>query len=449
VSYSADTREQCSRLRGEIPSEAPLGAAEVALSPGVRWLAAVRRYRITRREHWRRWVTSKPLEDQPVHRWFIFPHSFSSQLVHTLIAEWGLRASDRVLDPFVGAGTTLLSAKEKAIRGAGYDLSPLAVLASRVKLANYSVARLEKAWQQLQAAMDPARWDGAPKAYPLLVRRALPGRLLGAFAAIDNRIAELDAAETERQFFRLALLSTLPRFSRAVATGGWLRWVKKRDSASSIPASLSRQVAVMLADLRSSAVPPRSHWHVRQGDARTLPDQAGTYSAVVTSPPYPNRHDYTRVFGVELMFGFLDPEGTKELRYQSFHSHPEAHPDRPDTRGYRQPIALSRFLGRIRKETREPRVPRMLAGYFLDMYLCLKEARRVCKKNARLAVVVGNAQYCGQSLLVDELTAELGEQTGLTCDNLLVARFRGNSAQQMGRYGRRPSRETIVLFRKP
>jgi tRNA G10 N-methylase Trm11 len=57
---------------------------------------------------------------------------------------------------------------------------------------------------------------------------------------------------------------------------------------------------------------------VEMADARSLPLSDESIDAVITSPPYVNRHDYTRVFGVELMFAFLDYEETKRLRYQSF-----------------------------------------------------------------------------------------------------------------------------------
>ena len=102
----------------------------------------------------------------------------------------------------------------------------------------------------------------------------------------------------------------------------------------------------------------------------------------------------------------------------------------------------------VNERTKESRIPLMLAGYFLDMYLCLKEVRRVCKSNARVASVVGNAQYFRQPILVDELTSEVEEQAGLTCNKLLSVRVRGNSAQQMGKYGRKPSRVTVVVFSK-
>ena len=136
-------------------------------------------------------------------------------------------------------------------------------------------------------------------------------------------------------------------------------------------------------------------------------------TAVITSPPYPNRHDYTRVFGVELMFGFLDWEETRELRYQSFHSHPEARPRRQGTDGYEQPPRLIKVLEHVRETAKNSRVPSMIEGYFLDTFLSLREVKRLCRDNARIGWVVGNAQYCGVALPVDELTAEIAEQVRL------------------------------------
>jgi len=406
-------------------------------------------YPLHERTEWRNWVVPKKMQAQPIHRWFVFPHSFTGELVHALIDEWSLGPKDRILDPFVGAGTTLLSAKEKGVPATGYDLSPLAVLATRVKVANYKADHLKELWSNLVRQIDFVRRNGDAQEYPALVRKALPGKLLGAFAAVDLSIASLEASVRERDFFRLALLSTIPEYSRAVATGGWLKWVDKRTTASTFFPSFAKHVHLMLEDLDSRRWSRDSSWRVAQADARLLPATRDTFSAVITSPPYPNRHDYTRVFGVELMFGFLDWEATRHLRYQSFHSHPEAHPVRPKATGYFPPIRLARVVKRLREKEPNARIIEMVNGYFWDLYLALSEVRRVCKRGAKVAFVVGNVQYRGLTIPVDELTAEIGEMVGLKCERLLVARFRGNSAQQMAVYGRRPSRESVVVFRTP
>lgn len=389
------------------------------------------------------------MELKPIHRWYVFPHSFTSDLVHALIDEWGLGPRDRILDPFVGAGTTVLAAKEKGIPAQGYDLSPLAVLAARVKVANYNVSRLKKAWNHLEKTLDPALWNEAPTStpYPELVRNALPGRLLAAFDAVVKEIGDIAVSDMERDFLRLALFGILPEFSRAAAAGGWLRWVDRQTDETALPAALRTRVQMMLQDLSGVQLPRRPCWRVQPGDARQLPDKRPAYSAVITSPPYPNRHDYTRVFGVELMFGFLSWEETRQLRYQTFHSHPEARPTRSEASRYSPPKALTDVVARLREQSADPRITAMLEGYFLDMYLCLRELGRVCRRGARIALVVGNARYGGEAIAVDELTAHVGEQAGLKCEKLLPVRYRGNSAQQMGKFGRSPSRESIVILR--
>ena len=111
------------------------------------------KWQITERDEWKHWVTPKVAREKAVHRWYLFPHSFTDDLVHALIDEWGLNGQDKILDPFTGAGTTLLAAKEMGIPSNGYDLSPLAVLASNTKTATFSRQRLEVAWQALDRTL--------------------------------------------------------------------------------------------------------------------------------------------------------------------------------------------------------------------------------------------------------------------------------------------------------
>lgn len=406
-------------------------------------------YKIEEREEWRWWVTPIPLKNSPVHRWYYFPHSFTGDLVHALIDEWRLDEHDRILDPFSGAGTTLVAAKQKGVPATGYDLSPFAVLVSNVKAGNFSVKRLKRQWSELQKSIDPNRWNGASRTYPELVHEALPGKLLGAFDAIWQCVRELECSDTEEQFFRLAVLKTIRTFSRLVPTGGWLSWSEKRANSRSVMSTLTEHIEEMIGDVTDRPLPRKGGYQAFIADARWLPEKDETYSAVITSPPYPNRHDYTRVFGVELMFGFLNWSQTRSLRYQCFESHPESHPKRPKSTEYAAPSSLVRIVGRLEKRGLEQRIIRMLKGYFLDTFLCMKEAERVCRSGAHLGFVVGNAQYSGQRIPVDELTAEIGEQVGLRCKRIIAVRARGNSAQQMGKFGRKPSRESVVEFLNP
>ena len=405
------------------------------------------------RPEWGGWMTRRALLGKPIHRWLTFPHSFASDLVHALVEEWKLSSTDVILDPFVGAGTTTLAAKERQVPATGYDLSPLAVLTSRAKISAYQPARLRSLFgvlsHKLQVLQNqPDKGGMAAECSTPFLARALPGDLLHRFRSLLRQIDGLAGSTSERDFFKLALVAIIPAFSRAQASGGWLRWTDVGRHSGELWSTFVEQVQTMLEDLDSKSTASDVSWQVGMADARSLPDGTGTYSAVITSPPYPNRHDYTRVFGVELMTGFLTWQETKQLRRQSIQSHPESRPERPGSERYSQPEKLGRVLARLKEDHVDRRIPKMLGGYFRDIWCCLRETKRVCKPGAKLAFVVGNVRYGGHVVPVDELTAELGEDVGLECEKIVAARYRGNSAQQMGKHGRRRSRESVVIFER-
>lgn len=395
------------------------------------------------------WVTRKPLLSKPIHRWYTFPHSFTSELVHFLIDEWSLTTEHSIVDPFVGAGTTVLAAKERQVPATGYDISPLAAFVSRVKSTTYDDPyTLHSAAEELNSRLSKPCGLRPASEYPAILRRALPGRILPTLANCREQISRLPFSKPVRDFMTLALLSTLPRYSRARPSGGWLKWTENSSRSTSFRGALRHRLNQMLNDVENVRLPMAEHWCATVADARSLPESSGTYDGVITSPPYPNRHDYTRVFGIELLFAFLNTDQLRSLRRQTVESHPEARPIRRESPGYDAPELLSATLNRMRDIEVDPRVLRMLEGYFRDMYLFLLEVQRICRKGGRIALVVGNAQYAGIRVLVDEIIASIGESVGLRCEGLSVVRLRGNSAQQMAKFGRQPSRESIITFQR-
>ena len=56
----------------------------------------------------------------PVHRWFTYPAGYSHKLVESKIRQYGLKRGDWIADPFLGTGTTSLSAGRKASTPSGW-----------------------------------------------------------------------------------------------------------------------------------------------------------------------------------------------------------------------------------------------------------------------------------------------------------------------------------------
>ena len=396
----------------------------------------------------REWVTSKLLRSSPIHRWFVFPHSFSDQLVENLIKSWQLSENDVLLDPFAGAGTTLLAGQQHGIPTVGVDLLPLAILVSRAKTRPPRAEQLNKARGWLA---DAARMSPQALAEP-------KSAVLGEAFTLDELAVLRNVRRTIQMVCRhdsalhdallLALLGSLPRFSRLVSKGGWLAKTADPLPIERLPEELDTKLATMVDDLESRA-PSAAAAALVRADARSLPLGSAEVSAVITSPPYPNRHDYTRVFGIELLFEFLDDGDIKGLRRQSLYSHPEARPKRPMHSDYRPPAAVEESLQEIASLVNDNRVAWMLTGYFADMDCVLRELHRVLKPGGRAALVLGNVRYCGVTVEIDIATCELACQVGFHILEICVARQRGNSAQQMSQFGRKPARECIVTLMKP
>lgn len=414
--------------------------------------ASEERWNFVERPGWTWAVTSRDLASAAVHRWFYFPHSFAPALVTDLLADAATPKGALLLDPFVGAGTAMVAVEGHSMAGIGCDISPLAVYATRVKCSKIDANELRDAARRVERNAS-RRTVARLYLFDDLVHRAFPEPTLSVLEKLRASIGAADIETSLREALMLALLAVLPRFSRLVRKGGWLSEVPAAAGPEDVHTVWRAMVESIAEDASKRKWSTAALPEVVLADARRLPYRSGRVDAVITSPPYPNRHDYTRVFGVELAFGFLDGESIKALRYQSMHSHPEAKPNRPPVKGYEEPSLLTVAIDAITPQLTDARtrgaLPALLHGYFRDLYHALVEVRRVLKPGGWAALVVGNARYAGTAIPTDALTADIAEQAGLQCSAITVARRRGNSAQQMAKHGREAQRESVVQLTKP
>ncbi len=394
-------------------------------------------------------VTPRLLKDQPVHRWFYFPHSFSPQLVNLLFKQWGIEPEAYVVDPFVGAGTTLMAARALGISGIGLDLSPLAVLASSVKTRVYDPHSLRDGLQAVHTTFEREKE----------VEIGRPERLRRAFTdaefVILLRLREAILAQPQlvRDFLLLALVRVQQQFSRAVADGGWFRWRDLPSAEDQIWSVFEKQVHTMLADVTITQS-RTGRWQVYRQDARNLEALRETHpqldagcQAVVTSPPYPNRHDYSRIFQIELLTLGLDETDIFNLRHESLRSNVEAQSPNLVLPPFELPALLMTTIETLPTNA-DPRIAPMLRGYFEDMNAVIHSVHKILAPGGYVAFVVGNVRHAGVMVPVDEILLHMSSTVGFTPQTSWVARLRGNSAQQMGKFGRMSARESVVIMQK-
>jgi tRNA G10 N-methylase Trm11 len=403
-------------------------------------------YRLDLSKH----VTSRLLKDQPIHRWFYFPHSFSPQLVDILLDEWQIKPGAWVVDPFVGAGTTLVAARDRGVNAIGTDLSPLSVFTSNAKVKSYDVAAIRRDLGIVLAE--------ANSALPVEIERT--DRLQRAFTdeefsvLVRLRRSVLDLSQPNRDLLLLALLRIQQQFSRAVPDGGWFRWRELPSAENAILPAFEKFVGTMISDLDRSSYANGVTWEAVIQDARHLQDLKKHYpvlntkcQAIITSPPYPNRHDYSRVFQIELLTLGMNESDIFTLRYQSLRSNVEARPPSVSLPEFSPPPLLENTIAALPEDV-DRRIKPMLLGYFEDMNAVLHSAYDILAPGGHIALVVGNVRHAGIMVPVDAILLEIGKQLGYVPKTSWVARLRGNSAQQMGKFGRVPARESVVILRK-
>lgn len=172
-------------------------------------------------------------------------------------------------------------------------------------------------------------------------------------------------------------------------------------------------------------------------------------TALITSPPYANRYDYTRTYSLELCFHFVrNFEELKALRFGILRSHIESKVDAADQPPHPVVQEVVDILRQQRKKLNNPRIPDMLTAYFVDMRKVIDEWARVLAPGAKVAMVVDNVRFEGELVPVDLVLSEMAEDVGFQVEQVLIARYKGNSSQRMGKYGRVPVRESVVIWQK-
>ncbi len=398
--------------------------------------------------------TYVPNKKLPVFRWFKYKEGFSRALVERLLTEeWRLATDSVVFDPFAGSGTTLLACQQLGYRAFGTEIMPISVFVSRVKLqTDYDLDELADGVRQVLSALyTPGKRELPPVK---IIALAFTAEIQDRLVFFRETILQMpEVSEKTRNFLLLGLLSILEEVSTTSKDGQFLRLVERK--APPVELALAARYEEMRRDLQVEislfgTVAATHPAEVAQGDARALPygpEADGSVDAVITSPPYLNRYDYSRTYALELLLFSEDFAALKQVRHSLLRSHIESRPAPTDD--VHLP-ALDEILENIApKRLNNPRIPIMIKGYFEDMNRVIQEMYRLAKPGARVALVVANARFEGELTPVDLLLSELAEAAGFVTEQIWATRYKGNSSQQMGRFGRVPVRESIVFWRKP
>lgn len=396
---------------------------------------------------------------EPVHRWFHMKEAFSCNLALRLLKDLELvgRSDLRILDPFCGVGTTLVSAAAAAASGDlrrpvvyGIEANPFLHLAAASKIR----AQVAPERGLLNIARDVAavaHRDRNVHELPLLSTfhnarffdPEVVQQLLRLKAAVDDRVCAGASPDLARLAY-LAVGASVEPCSSLRKDGRALRFVE-RDAVSAIDVFLDRSTTID-DDMPVRRVPLRGSAYAGDGVSMSaIGTRFDPFDLVLYSPPYPNNIDYTEVYKLEnWLLGFIDSEERfASQRAATVHSHPSIkRAGRLDTAELPGSIKaeLRKVTGPIVTALPEDRYRRarteVIEGYTLDMYLAARSARARLRPDGKVVVVVGNSVHGtgtdAHVIAADLLIAQAARLAGLEVERICVARQlarRGNSSR--------------------
>lgn len=446
----------------------------------------------------RKTVSYQGNKGELVHGWIRYKEGFSADLVATLIRKFGILPGDTILDPFAGSATTLLVAKSLGIDAVGIELLPPCHLAWQAKshVFDYDLAELRQLCEWI-AAVEP---DATAERFPhiAITEGAFPPQTERDLMFFTRWCETLPVSPLTKLLCRLALTSILEEISYTRKDGQYLRWdhrsakiqernririaegkkpIREVDKGPlpSVREALSNALAIIMADIAKlqQVTYRKSSQELIQGNTLyVLPTlENDRFAGVITSPPYCNRYDYTRTYALEIAY-LGAGQAIGDLRQGLLSCTVENRPKLTELRKYYRTLGLETRYAHIldvvesnpafieinqalqirwdRGEINNRGVLSMVRQYFTELTFVFAELLRTCRSGAQVAFVNDNVRYGGEVIPVDLLMTDLAAHLGFEPVKVYVLPQRkGNSSQQMGRFGRMALRKCITVWRKP
>jgi len=346
-----------------------------------------------------------------VHGLHEYKGKFNPQVAKAILNIFGVRANDRVLDPFCGSGTTLIECAHLGAVGYGIDLNPLAIF-----LANAKLQALATPVEQLQAILGrlvlrigrTQRWSTPLLDDPrsLYLQSWFDPTILQTIEIVGAKIR--DTAGSLAPIFLAVASNLLRNYSLQDPHDLRIRRRKSPLPETPFPTAFLAACVQTVDRLRAAQAVLGTDLPLGRAalcDVNTLAaaDVPALFDAAITSPPYAMALPYIDTQRLSLVWlGLCEPRkinhldaaliGSREVRNRERlrleQSLQENDLDLPSA----QVKECQKLLSAIGPDDgfRRKAVPGLLYRYFGAMRDSFRSVRRMIKRGSRYALIVGH-----------------------------------------------------------
>ncbi|MEM2611470.1 MAG: DNA methyltransferase [Thermoproteota archaeon] len=360
-------------------------------------------------------VTFIPNKHTPVHNWFYYKEGFSRDFVELIIKHLNLGKDSWVLDPFCGVGTTQLTCKEIGVNAVGIDIAELPVFVSRVKTADYDVNVLKEISQKIFSEKFKRQDLSGLSSF---IRKAFPRHVLEDVLFFRSIVEKIED-KVANGFFKLGLISAAIKASYIVKDGGVLKIIKDRNTPP-FRKFYKNRIKRMIKDLENfKTLSPKII--TLKADSRNLDFLSDNmFDAVITSPPYLNKIEYTKVYRVE-----------NELFFENT-----------------EPMLRSYIGDRVKEESdfRYEGLPAIAKAYFEDLRKVLLEIYRVLKEGGVGVFVIAQGVFPTGVVESEKIFSEIATEIGFQTEKMWLVNRRVATRDRVVKIGY--AEEYVIFIRK-
>ncbi|NQV17896.1 MAG: DNA repair protein RadC [Armatimonadetes bacterium] len=331
-----------------------------------------------------------------IHGLHIYPAVMAYPIADFLIEEYS-NENDIILDPFMGAGTTLFEANIKKRYSFGIDINPLAELITKVKLTPIQKDLLKNTLDEILIGMEKTEPDISP------VRNInfwFKDDIINEIGKLKKVIWEIGNSDI-KNFYKIVLSETI-RTASNCRNGFKLHRYSEKDLIKHNPNVKELFIKKSLENIdRLNSLKnkiSKEHWFKIVKDVSEINDEE--IDLIVTSPPYGDSKT-TVAYGQFSRFAIewleldnvnVDREslGGKIINHPVYDIYSEL---------------LFDIVDNISKQDKKR--SNEVFAFFYDLNKCLKEFTRVLKKSGFMCIVVGNRTVKEIQIPTDEIIIEL------------------------------------------
>ena len=362
------------------------------------------------------------------HGYHRYPAKFIPQLVERLMDEYISDGTASVNDPFMGCGTTIVSAISRGFRASGTDINKIAYLVTGVKAKVISPDHLEKKVMRfLSEICHLEKKDGLFNNNE--IQPHIPERHLGRIdywfteSARDElgKILAVIRKEDESvvKFFLLVAFSHVLK-TCSIWSQSSTKPTRDLNKRSTLPYdAIKRHLQKMLKGNSQfyDVVPSHvkndsdSYLNIRIGSAEEQPVPNDSVDLIVSSSPYVTSYEYADLHQLSTLW--LDLAGDLKEYRKEFIGTSYKHYDHKTLKGEIASEIISNMVPKSKKKAKE------IEAFFIDMQDVFNESYRILRPGGRCCYVIGNTKLKGVDILNAEVFAESLQYSGFKLDKLI------------------------------